>query len=158
MAYKVFISHSSEDRDWAIALKKDCQTVGATAYIFEHDCQPGGSIAEKVLRHIQESDAVIVLLTKHGQASPYVQQEIGAASSLKKLVIPLVEGGVSKPKLALLDGKEYIEFHPGNLEPAKRKTLSYLKRHSRELVIGAVIGVIAVVALFLTIGLLGRKK
>lgn len=51
-----------------------------------------------------------MLLSKRGASAPYVHQEIGYARSAKKLIIPLVEPGVSASQLAMLQGLEYIPF------------------------------------------------
>jgi hypothetical protein len=55
-----------------------------------------------------------VLLIKNGTESYAVHQEIGVAIGKNKLVIPLVETGVSPTALVLLQGLEYIEFDPAN--------------------------------------------
>ena len=47
----------------------------------------------KVEKAIEGSNAVVVLLSKKGAASPFVHQEIGYARRAKKLIIPLVEPG-----------------------------------------------------------------
>jgi len=59
--------------------------------------------------------SVLVLWTRDGAHSSWVNQEIGFAEDLCKLIIPVVERGVY-PK-GFLVGKEYIELD--REEPAK---------------------------------------
>lgn len=49
-------------------------------------------------------------MSKKGATSPFVHQEIGYARKAKKLIIPLVEPGISSSQLAMLQGLEYIPF------------------------------------------------
>jgi hypothetical protein len=126
MAYMVFLSHSGKDGDWTKYIASHASEIGVTAYLYEHDPQPGRSIAEKVKQAIMRCDAVVVLLTRNGHASTYVQQEIGYAEAKNKLVIPLVEPGLEQKGLALLEGREYIPFDFGDPAPGLSSLLSFL--------------------------------
>jgi len=110
MPYMIFISHNSADRPWVEWLADHAGTIGIATYLFEHDPQPGMYISEKVKRQIQQSDAVVVFLTFNSQFSPYVQQEIGYAEGQDKLIIPIVQQGISPGALAMLSGREHIPF------------------------------------------------
>lgn len=118
MKPKVFLSHSSRDARAVLMFRDQAVAVGMDVYLAEHDVQPGESLADKVRDAIRRSDAVVVLLTKSGAASAYVQQEIGVAVDAGKPVIPIVETGVSS--LAMLEGREYISFDPKHPEGAIR--------------------------------------
>ncbi len=104
------------------------RAVGVEAYLYEHDPQPGRSIAEKVKDAIASADALVVLLTRNGRRSAYVQQEIGFAEAKGKLVVPLVEPGVDRDGLAMLEGREYIPFDLRNPGPGMASLLDYLAR------------------------------
>jgi len=73
MAYRVFLSHSGKDGNWIKHIAQQAEGIGVKAYLYEHDSQPGHSIAEKVKQAITNADALVVLLTKHGLGSTYVQ-------------------------------------------------------------------------------------
>jgi hypothetical protein len=103
VGYQVFISHSSKDRQTVELIASRVSTLGIATYLYEHDPQPGTLLADKIKKAIRRTDAVVVLLTRKGAASPYVQQEVGVALAADKLVIPLVEKGIPKKALALLD-------------------------------------------------------
>jgi len=134
MAYDVFLSHSEADRRWVQWIAENAQNIGINVYMYEHDAQPGLPIASKVQSAIENSQALVVLLTPNSEYSAYVQQEIGFARAKDKLIIPLVQPGISKRCFAMLEGVEYITFDPANPEMALSRLLSYLKtlKESRE--------------------------
>lgn len=110
MEFRIFISHSSKDRLAAQSIHNLATSQGITAYIFEHDPQPGQLLAKKIEEAIKASDAVILLLTRNSSTSQFVHQEVGMALATKKLIVPLVEPGLSQTALAMLQGVEYIPF------------------------------------------------
>ena len=126
MAYNVFLSHSEADQQWVQWIDEHARSIDINVYMYEHDPQPGIQIAEKIQSAIDNCQALVVLLTPNSEYSPYVQQEIGFAHAKDKLIIPLVQPGVSQRCLAMLEGVEYIPFDPGNPELALSHLLSYL--------------------------------
>ena len=72
--------------------------------------QPGTYLVEKVEAAIDESQAVVVLVTDNSVTAQYVHQEIGYARKAKKLIIPVVQTGISGEELGMLQGLEYIRF------------------------------------------------
>ncbi len=134
MGYSVFLSHNEADKYLVQQIYQNAQSIGVSVYMYEHDLQPGMQIADKIQGAIENAQAFIVLLTHNSQYSPYVQQEIGFAKAKQKLVIPLVQPGVSQKCLAMLEGKEYIKFDPARPEMALSSLLVYLQKlkESRE--------------------------
>lgn len=112
MAYRVFMSHNSEDFDAVQQIVNALQQIGVEACAYANDPQPGALVADKVKEAIRSSDAMLVVLTKRGSESAWVQQEIGCTEMVDIPVIPLVEAGLDNRKLALLTGKEYVGFDP----------------------------------------------
>ncbi len=127
MGTSIFFSHSSHDRQWCEWLAADAEKVDITAYLAEHDPQPGKELADKVKHNIKESNALVALLTDNSVASSYVHQEVGYAIAKNKLVIPLVQPG-APPQLAMLQGIEYIEFDFHNPHPGKASFAAELRR------------------------------
>lgn len=111
--YRVFLSHSSNDRDFVDAMRSQVAAMGVSAYMHEHDCQAGAVLADKLQHEIDGSDAVIVLLTDNSRGSTYVHQEIGYARARGKLIIPLVDPAVASETLGMLQGVEWIPFDLG---------------------------------------------
>lgn len=128
MAYKVFLSHSGKDQRWVQWIADNARSIDINVYMYEHDIQPGTSIALKVQSAIENCQALVVLLTPNSEYSPYVQQEIGFAQAKDKPIIPLVQPGVSSRCMAMLEGVEYISFDPANPELALSHLLNYLGR------------------------------
>ncbi|MBZ5552715.1 MAG: toll/interleukin-1 receptor domain-containing protein [Acidobacteriia bacterium] len=153
MAYTIFLSHSSSDKEWVKWIAANAQQVGIEVYLYEHDPQPGRLVADKLQAAIHVCDSLVVLITGNSQFSPYVQQEIGSAKALNKPVIPLVQPGIGQSSLAMLQGEEYIPFDFASPEHAMSALLDYLQRakQSKEKGQGAllVIGAIIVGALLL---------
>jgi len=126
VSFKVFLSHSGADRPWAEWIARRATQVGIEVYLYEHDPKPGVPIAEKIQGAIQNSDALVVLLTPAGASSAYVQQEVGYASAFQRLVIPLVWPGIQRGSLAMLEGKEWVPFDPSNPDQALFRMLEYM--------------------------------
>lgn len=99
-----------DDRRWCEWLKASASAIGVELYLAEHDHRAGEDLATKIERAIDNSRAIVVLLSKSGATAPYVHQEIGYARRAKKFIIPLVEPGVEPRQLAMLQGLEYIPF------------------------------------------------
>lgn len=156
MSYKVFLSHSAADGAWAKWIAAQAYVAGITVYLYEHDPQPGVSIATKVQQQIRDSDALVVLLTSLGHTSPYVQQEIGFAEAAHLLIIPIVWPGVEARSLAMLQGREYIQFDPKKPTASLPPLLSTLQKQRVNKEAGQAL--LALVALVLGALALGGKK
>lgn len=114
MSYKIFFSHSYQDKNWVEWIAQNLQGLGIEVYMFEYDVQPGRYIPDKLKEAIDDSDAFLVLVTTSSQASGFVNQEIGYAEKAEKLIVPLVEKGVDLHKLGMLEGREYVPFDRWN--------------------------------------------
>ena len=137
MAYKVFISHSTRDRGSVISLAHLLSQFGVEPYVASWYLTPGERIDDKVFQQIKGSDCVVVLLTKDGMRSNWVNQEIGYAISVGRQIIPLVQKGTDPSYLGALQGREYIEYDPREPQHALLTTPSYvgslkLKKEERE--------------------------
>ncbi|MDI6704231.1 MAG: toll/interleukin-1 receptor domain-containing protein [bacterium] len=126
MAYKVFISHSTQDRGLVIAFTKLLAKFGVEVFVAEWYLTPGEHLDRKVFTQIEKADCMVVLLTKNGMRSNWVQQEIGYGIKTRKPLIPLVEKGTDPGNLAALQGREYIEYDPFKPEQALIRTSTYV--------------------------------
>lgn len=109
MAFRVFLSHSTTDMDIVYDLYRWLLSEGLEAYVAEFYPQPGIPLPSKVTGAIDICDCFIALLTADGTRSEFVNQEIGYALKAGKLIVPIVEEGIVKPKGFLRD-VEYIPF------------------------------------------------
>jgi nucleoside 2-deoxyribosyltransferase len=147
MAYKVFISHSTQDRGLVTSLAKLLSEFGIEAFVAEWYLSPGKRLDKKVFEQIEKSDCVVALLTRNGIRSNWVHLEIGYALHSKP-VIPIVEKGIDSKDLAALQGREYIEYDPHQYQQALIKASTYvktlkLKKEEREKALLVVGGILA---------------
>lgn len=129
-SFQVFISYSFEDKKIMNNLKKILRSEGIDCYVAEHDEDYGNSLSEKLSNAIDDSEALIVILTQKGSTSGSVNQEIGYAKSGGKKIIPLVEKGVEMP--IMLQGTEYVKFSNGNIDTACKKIIKFLNKKFTE--------------------------
>ncbi len=131
MTYKVFISHSTRDQGLVIALANLLSKYGVKVFVAEWYLTPGERLDKKVSEQIVNSDCVIVLLTRNGMRSNWVQQEIGYALNAgfgkNKPLIPIVEKGIESKELGALMGREYIEYDSYQPQEALIRTSTYIK-------------------------------
>lgn len=128
MAYKVFISHSTRDWKLAIRLANILKKFGIEdVFVAEWYLTLGQKLDRKTFTNLDNADCVVVLLTRNGIRSNWVQQEIGYALKIGKPFIPLVEKGVTQKDLAALQGKKYIEYDPYQPRQALVKISTYVK-------------------------------
>lgn len=110
MAFSVFVSHSMRPHDLPL-LRGVCEHLshhGITYYLAERDWRFGEGLPSRVENEIKRSDCVLGFLTREGQASDYVNQEISVAMSARKPVIPVLEKGTALAGFRA--GLDYVEL------------------------------------------------
>ncbi|MHB8546539.1 MAG: toll/interleukin-1 receptor domain-containing protein [Nitrosotalea sp.] len=121
---QAFISYSFQDKEIKDKLKKTLQSNGTKCYDAIHDEDFGNSLPDRLENAIDDSDFVIVILTKNSILSSSVGSEIGYAKKAKKRIIPLVESSVSIP--VFLQGKEEARFTHDTVDDACRKISKFV--------------------------------
>lgn len=86
---KVFISYAREDEALAHLLAYVLEKTGHFECRFDRDLPKGLAFDANLRKMINEVDLVLVLLTKRAITSQWVNQEIGFATALDKIVYPL---------------------------------------------------------------------
>ena len=124
MAFKVFISHSTTDLGPVYQFKYWLTMNTIQTYVAELYPQPGVELPIKIANAINWSDCVIAIITRDGDRSAWVNQEIGYAKRAGKLIVPVVEAGVDLK--GFLIGLEYVTFRRENPELAISKVINYL--------------------------------
>jgi hypothetical protein len=92
---KVFISHSTEDRHLAQKLTAALKGAGLEVFDMYSDIYPGDNWAARVSTALEDSDAMVVLLTPNSVHSPTLDYELGYAlgkEEFKNRVFPVVVG------------------------------------------------------------------
>ena len=92
---KVFLSHSHADAPLATRVSEGLQKQGLDVWDPDVDLLPGDNWAAKVARALEESQAMVVLLTHNAVNSSHVKREMAYALGEKRFsnrLIPVIVG------------------------------------------------------------------
>ena len=73
---RVYISHSTDDRELLGEVVKHLEAEGFDVFRDDQDIEPGENWAAKVAKAIESSQAMVVLLTENAAKSPWVQHDV----------------------------------------------------------------------------------
>lgn len=76
---KVFMSYVERDRDLATDLARELESNGYRVFLTDRDILPGDNWAEVLGRALDQSEALVVLVSPESIASPWVRREIDFA-------------------------------------------------------------------------------
>ena len=76
---KVFISHTSSDKNIAVAVAKELQKHDIDVWSDENSLSLGQDWAAATKRAMESSDAIIAILSKHSYSSSWVRSELEQA-------------------------------------------------------------------------------
>lgn len=91
----VFISYASSDRDLADTLAETLSEFGLDAWQAEKNVLPGENWAKKIGEALEESDALVVILSPDAEHTSLMRSEISFAmgnKQFKNKVIPIYRG------------------------------------------------------------------
>ena len=114
MAYKVFISYSTQDLPYVNATKAYLESFGIKTFVAQYDIPPGANIGEDVGKAINASDAFLVLWSGNARQSGWVQSEIGVARQAGKLIVPVLLHTNIEPPAFLPGIKCMRAWEPGD--------------------------------------------
>lgn len=92
---KVFVSHSHADSELAARVSKALRNEGLEVWNSDLDLLPGDNWAAEVARAMEESEAMVVLMTAGALSSPWVRREMEYALGAKRYsnrLIPVAVG------------------------------------------------------------------
>src|SRR5437879_1333415 len=87
MAHDVFISHSSQDKTIADAVCAALEKEAVRIWIAPRDVQPGRSFAGEITRAIQHSKVMVLIFSKHSNASEQVLREVQLAANSRLHIV-----------------------------------------------------------------------
>lgn len=96
---RVFISHSPTDKELARDVARKLEAAGLEAVSTEKRVDGAGHLMEILRKAIDESEAVLFLITPAALESEWAFFELGAAEALDKPVV-LIGAGVNRKQLA----------------------------------------------------------
>jgi TIR domain len=85
----VFISYASQDREIAKTVVENLEQHEVPCWIAPRDVTPGSQYAEEVVHAINDSSALILILSEHAIASLHVGREIERAASKRRRIMAL---------------------------------------------------------------------
>lgn len=130
---KIFVSHSLNDKELVDRLHCSVKPYGITLYVAEHYVDMHNSITSKIESMIKSCDAAVILLTKNGCDSKFVQQEIGYLKSLNKPSLNVVEKEYEKAITGFIYGHDYIPYDPQKPNDTIAKVTNLLVNHNKAL-------------------------
>ncbi len=124
---KIFVSHQMKD---VHLIEKINELIPneIELLIAEHTVDLNNTISNKIENLIKSCDVGLVLLTANGIVSPFVNQEIGYLTSLKKPFLQLVEAGKESEIKGFNYGKDYIKYNPEYPDEALEKIKELLSK------------------------------
>jgi hypothetical protein len=110
---KLFISHSSQDKEFARQLAEDIKQIGHTPWLDEWEIKVGESIPKRIEQGVAEADYVVLVLSPNSTASNWVEAEWRAkywneAEQGQIMVLPALIADCEIP--GLLKPKRYADF------------------------------------------------
>src|SRR3990172_1527691 len=89
MAHDVFISYSTEDKPTADAVCATLEANRMRCWVAPRDVLPGEDYAESLVRAINESRLMVLVLSSKSNDSPHVMREVERAANRRLPIIPL---------------------------------------------------------------------
>ena len=108
---KVFISHSHTDSALAARVSEALRDDGLEVWDSVADVLPGDNWAEKVAQALDESQAMVVLLTPAAVDSPYVRREMEYALGAKRYSNRLIPVAIGAREQLPADSIPWIVRH-----------------------------------------------
>ena len=111
----IFLSYCEEDANLVHRIFWILSRMRLDPYAFKLFPEAGEFIHEIVLSRITNSDYFVPFVTRDGVQSQWVNQEIGAAHTLKKYIISVVQVGVESKGFVDLRLRHAVGYQPDNL-------------------------------------------
>src|SRR5262249_48965556 len=89
--WKIFISSSHEDADFASKLKSEFEKQGSSVTLPSFDFIGGDKIFETIHNDIKAANMLVFVVPKHESESKWALLEVGAAKALHKKIVALIK-------------------------------------------------------------------
>ena len=129
-ASDVFVSHASEDAVVANDIVKALEQRGLSCWIAPRDVIPGSLYADGIVRAINASKVLVVVLSEHAIDSPHVGKEIERASSKRHPIIAVrTDAAPLTPAFEyFLSESQWIDAPVGHIDTAVAKLVEAVRR------------------------------
>lgn len=107
MAYKVFVSYSTNDFPIVEHFRRLLASPEVEVFIAEYSVSPSQPLDDNIVSAVKACDLFVLLWSRNSKASEWVPQEIGIARGNDKTILPIVlEDGLNLP--AFIRGLKYL--------------------------------------------------
>ncbi len=131
---KVFLSYAHQDASIATQVRELLEASGLAVFDAQVDVLPGDNWASAIANALDESNAMVVLLTKEALDSPYVKHELQYAlrkpefeGRLVLLVIGSDEEVPAERLPGILDRIGWVRWQPNDAEPLRAVAKSLIE-------------------------------
>jgi len=130
MAYDVFISHSSIDKQVAEALCSALEDAGVRCWIAPRDILPGLDYGQAIIEAIELCPLMILILSSHSNASPQVLREVERAVSKRVSIVPfrIEDIPLSKSFEYFISSSHWLDAASPPLEPHYARLVETVRR------------------------------
>ena len=117
LGYSAFICHADEDRERAEEVCATLEERGLTCWIASRDVRAGAEYGAQIIRGIERSRCLVLVMSSSANASPHVRNEVERAVSKRKPVFPFrVEDVLPSPALELfVSSTHWIDAFTGRM-------------------------------------------
>jgi TolB-like protein len=128
---RVFISYSSHDAALAQSVCSALEVAGFSCWIAPRDVVPGKLYADGIVRAINDSMILVVVLSEHAIASTHVGKELERATSKRHPIIALrIDAASLTPAFEYFLGEsQWIEVGAVGADAAIRKLIDAARAH-----------------------------
>jgi TolB-like protein/tetratricopeptide (TPR) repeat protein len=130
-SHDVFVSYASQDAGIANAVVEALEKQGIRCWIAPRDVTPGALYADGIIRAINDSKALVLILSTSSVASKHVGKEVERASSKGRLIITFkVDAAPLTTVLEyFLSESQWIEVGAGGMAAAASEMVEAVRRH-----------------------------
>lgn len=133
---KIFVSHAISDKKLIQQIKLTLEPHGIMLLIAEHHLDLRNTVTKKIEKMIDSCDVALVLLTKSGFNSTFVQQEIGYIHRARKPLLQVIQKNLESKIAGFNFGRGFIALNPAKPDIAighvRTSILKYWKKTEEE--------------------------
>ena len=131
MKKKVFISHSSKDKQIADLIVQTLEDNDISCWIAPRDILPGTEYGQALVEAIEDSGILLLILSSHSNASPQVLREVERAASKRVPIVPFLieETTLSKSMEYFVASHHWLDATTPPLEDHFPKLIEAIKTH-----------------------------
>lgn len=99
--FDVFLSYSVADKSWVPEFASALRSAGRRPWFDASEISPGERWMELIQEALRESRILVVILSEKSVQSPWISFEVGAAYAGKKMIIPVLIGGLEPTRIPM---------------------------------------------------------